>query len=226
MTSPLCVATGGWCRRVFHYRPPTPMYRNSPPLCTIVLQIPSLMPLKMRKVQLIYGIYGPPIEKFAVGSVPEVEIADRWTEPEAGEPPFSRGQALPGYIPDFKANEAVWGWVREEGPGICVWEARPCYSRGSNFLSGLPSRSGEVKRRLPDGPAIKSRRAPAILPDQFRLLRKCTFHLGFTACLRRPHMDPPETGVAANSLAVGVQEIRRTGQPGSSHWRDHGMNGA
>ena len=37
---------------VFHYRPPTPMYRNSPPLCTIVLQIPSLMPLKMRKVQL------------------------------------------------------------------------------------------------------------------------------------------------------------------------------
>ena len=51
MTSPLCVATGGWCRRVFHYRPPTQMYRNSPPLCTIVLQIPSLMPLKMRKVQ-------------------------------------------------------------------------------------------------------------------------------------------------------------------------------
>ena len=52
MTSPLCVATGGWWRRVFHYRPPTPMYRNSPPLCTIVLQIPSLMPLKMRKVQV------------------------------------------------------------------------------------------------------------------------------------------------------------------------------
>ena len=39
-------------KAVFHYRPPTPMYRNSPPLCTIVLQIPSLMPLKMRKVQL------------------------------------------------------------------------------------------------------------------------------------------------------------------------------
>ena len=112
--------------------------------------------------------------------MPEVEIADRWTGSEAGEPPFSRGQALPGYSPDFKANEAVWGWVREEGPGICVWEARPCYSRGSNFLPGLPSRSGEVDRRLPDGPAIKSRRAPAILPDQFRLQRKCTFHLGFS----------------------------------------------
>ena len=58
MTSPLCVATGGWCRRVFHYRLPTPMYRNSPPLCTIVLQIPSLMPLKMRKVQLM-GSFRP-----------------------------------------------------------------------------------------------------------------------------------------------------------------------
>ena len=59
MTSPLCVATGGWCRRVFHYRPPTPMYRNSPPLCTIVLQIPSLMPLKMRKVQLAAWLETP-----------------------------------------------------------------------------------------------------------------------------------------------------------------------
>ena len=55
MTSLLCVATGGWCRRVIHYRPPTPMYRNSPPLCTSVLQIPSLMPLKMRKVQIRMG---------------------------------------------------------------------------------------------------------------------------------------------------------------------------
>ena len=39
----------GWCRRVFHYRPPTPMYRNSPPLCTIVLQIPRLCRLKCVK---------------------------------------------------------------------------------------------------------------------------------------------------------------------------------
>ena len=26
----------------FHYRPPTPMYRNSPPLCTIVLSMVSI----------------------------------------------------------------------------------------------------------------------------------------------------------------------------------------
>ena len=65
MTSPLCVATGGWCRRVFHYRPPTPMYRNSPPLCTIVLQIPSFMPLKMRKVQLSSAIISSSVSRLA-----------------------------------------------------------------------------------------------------------------------------------------------------------------
>ena len=141
--------------------------------------------------------------------MPEVEIADRWTGSEAGEPPFSRGQALPGYSPDFKANEAVWGWVKEEGPGICVWEARPCYSRGSNFLSGLPSRSGEVKRRLPDGPAIKSRRAPVILPDQFRLQRKCTFHLGFSLVYgRRSELDEqPDLARQRGSLLSGDAEL-------------------
>ena len=55
----------GWCRRVFHYRPPTPMYRNSPPLCTIVLQIPSLMPLKMRKVQQRTHFKGQPLRNGA-----------------------------------------------------------------------------------------------------------------------------------------------------------------
>ena len=40
---------------------------------------------------------------------------------EADEPPFSRGQALPGYSPDFNADEAIWGWVREEVTGnLCL----------------------------------------------------------------------------------------------------------
>ena len=29
-----------------------------------------------------------------------------------GEPPFSRGQTLAGYSPDFNADEAVWSWAR------------------------------------------------------------------------------------------------------------------
>ena len=65
MPSLLPGATCGWRRKVFHYRPPTPMYRNSPPLCTIELQIPSLMPLKMRKVQFIRGSSSPQVSKYA-----------------------------------------------------------------------------------------------------------------------------------------------------------------
>ena len=43
--------------------------------------------------------------------------SDARTASAAGEPPFSRGQALPGYSPDFNADEAGWGWVREEATG-------------------------------------------------------------------------------------------------------------
>ena len=39
---------------------------------------------------------------------------------------------LLGYSPDFNADEAIWGWVREGGsPTICAWEARQRSSRGS-----------------------------------------------------------------------------------------------
>ena len=85
MTSPLCVATGGWCRRVFHYRPPTPMYRNSPPLCTIVLQIPSLMPLKMRKVQLgggAPGLVAPGISLHGVQVNPDPNVIMHVVSPQ------------------------------------------------------------------------------------------------------------------------------------------------
>ena len=34
----------------------------------------------------------------------------------AGEPPFSRAQALPGYSPDFNADEAIRGWARQSLP--------------------------------------------------------------------------------------------------------------
>ena len=45
-------ATCGWRREVFHCLQLTQIFRNSRSLCTIPLQIPSLMPLEMRKVQL------------------------------------------------------------------------------------------------------------------------------------------------------------------------------
>ena len=48
-------ATCDWRGKVFHCPQLTRIFRNSRPLCTIHLQIPSLMPLEMRKVQLSYG---------------------------------------------------------------------------------------------------------------------------------------------------------------------------
>ena len=60
---------------------------------------------------------------------------------EAGEPPFSRGQALPGYSPDCNADEAVWGWVREEATGnLCLGIKTLVQERVSNFLDLLASR--------------------------------------------------------------------------------------
>ena len=45
--------TCGWCRKVFHCLQLTQIFRNPRSLYTIHLQIPSFMPLEMRKVQII-----------------------------------------------------------------------------------------------------------------------------------------------------------------------------
>ena len=55
---------------------------------------------------------------------------------------------LPGYSPDFNADEAVWGWAREEVTGnLCLGTKALVQDRVNNFLSGLASRRDEVKRR-------------------------------------------------------------------------------
>ena len=56
--------------------------------------------------------------------------------------------SLPGYSPDFNADEAVWGWVREEATGnLCLGTRASVQERVGNFLAGLSSRKDEVKRR-------------------------------------------------------------------------------
>ena len=55
---------------------------------------------------------------------------------------------LPGYSPDFNADEAIWGWTREETTGnLCLgtWEA--VHERVSSFLAGLTNRKDQVRRR-------------------------------------------------------------------------------
>ena len=55
---------------------------------------------------------------------------------------------LPGYSPDFNADEAVWGWARVEATGnLCLETKALAQERVGNFLAGLSSRKGEVRRR-------------------------------------------------------------------------------
>ena len=55
---------------------------------------------------------------------------------------------LPGYSPDFNADEAVWGWTREEATGnLCLGSRVKVQERVGNFLAGLTTRRDEVRRR-------------------------------------------------------------------------------
>ena len=55
---------------------------------------------------------------------------------------------LSGYSPDFNADEAVWGWAREEATGnLCLGSRTAVQERVNSFLAGLASRKEEVRRR-------------------------------------------------------------------------------
>ena len=87
---------------------------------------------------------------------------------------------LPGYSPDFNADEAVWDWAREEATGNPVLGKRGGGTGAGRQIPGWavqPERRGETP--LPDGPAIKGRSTPARLPPRFPAPGKCTSHLGF-----------------------------------------------
>ena len=87
---------------------------------------------------------------------------------------------LPGYSPDFNADEAIWGWAREEATGnLCLGTKAAVQERGRQLPSRIvqPERRGETA--LPDDPAIKGRSTPPRLPAGFPASGKCTSHLGF-----------------------------------------------
>ena len=55
---------------------------------------------------------------------------------------------LPGYSPDFNADVAIWGWVREDATGnLCLGTEALVKESVGNFLHGLSRRKDEVKRR-------------------------------------------------------------------------------
>ena len=77
---------------------------------------------------------------------------------------------LPGYSSDINADEAIWGWAREEATGnLCLGNKEAVQERVGNFLAGLASRKDEVQRRCR---TILQSRAEALLrasrPDSQR----------------------------------------------------------
>ena len=77
---------------------------------------------------------------------------------------------LPGYSPDFNADEVVWGWAREEATGnLCLGSRTAVQERVGKFLAGLAGRRDEVTRRCR---TVLQSRAEAFLRDSqpnFRL---------------------------------------------------------
>ena len=76
---------------------------------------------------------------------------------------FKSSTNLPGYSPDFNADEAVWGWAREEATGnLCPGSRQAVQERVGNFLDGLASRRDEVRRRCR---TVLQSRAETLLPN-------------------------------------------------------------
>ena len=72
---------------------------------------------------------------------------------------------LPGYSPDFNADEAIWGWAREEATGNLSPGKQ---GAGAGESRQLPRRAGQPEGRgetpLPNRPAITDRRITALHP--------------------------------------------------------------
>jgi transposase len=76
---------------------------------------------------------------------------------------------LPGYSPDFNADEAIWGWVREEvTANTCFGTAAQVREHVGRFFRDLPDRADEVKRRCR---TVLQARAEALAPVVAALLQ-------------------------------------------------------
>ncbi len=55
---------------------------------------------------------------------------------------------LPSYSPDFNADEAIWGWVRQEATAnVCLGTKATVREKVNGFFADLAHRRAEVKRR-------------------------------------------------------------------------------
>ena len=55
---------------------------------------------------------------------------------------------LPGYSPDFNADEAIWDWAREEvTANLCLGTKAAVQEKLGHFFAQLAYRTDEVKQR-------------------------------------------------------------------------------
>ena len=55
---------------------------------------------------------------------------------------------LPSYSPDFNADEAIWGWAREEvAADVCLGTKAAVQEKVGDFFTHLVNRRQQVKRR-------------------------------------------------------------------------------
>ena len=80
---------------------------------------------------------------------------------------------LPGYSPDFNADEAIWRWAREEATGnLCLGSRAAVQERVGSFLARLTSRKDEVKRRCRTVLQSRAESLPARLPARSPTFRQ------------------------------------------------------
>ena len=88
--------------------------------------------------------------------------------------------ALPGYSPDFNADEAIWDWIREDVTGnVCWGTAAKVRETIGAFFAELSGRTEEVTRRCR---TLLQARADDNLATHL-IVQQPTDHVGFTVAL-------------------------------------------
>src|SRR5687768_15707934 len=76
---------------------------------------------------------------------------------------------LPAYSPDFNADEAIWGWAREEVTANTCWGSKAkVREKAGQFFRRLTDRTDEVKRRCR---TVLQARAEALAPAAAAILQ-------------------------------------------------------
>src|SRR3990170_822755 len=87
---------------------------------------------------------------------------------------------LPGYSPDFNADEAIWDWIREDvTANVCLGTTGKVREKVGAFFLGLSGRTDEVTRRCR---TLLQARADKLLAAN-RTIQQPTDHVGFIVAL-------------------------------------------